>query len=72
MTKSADNLMSCVEFLIAEQPPPVKIGVTEAGGITRRRGAMKHQKIHEVMGHQFIAKFFRQFTFCSFCTDFMW
>jgi len=55
-----------------KQPAPVISDHPEAGGITRRRGAMKHQKIHEVMGHQFIAKFFRQFTFCSFCTDFMW
>ena len=28
-------------------------------GIRRRRGAIKHQKIHEHKGHKFIAKFFR-------------
>ena len=38
----------------------------------RRRVAIKHQKIHEVMGHQFIAKFFRQPVFCSYCSDFCW
>ncbi|CAM1306335.1 PRKCD (predicted) [Pycnogonum litorale] len=43
-----------------------------AGGITRRRGAIKHQKVHEVRGHHFMAKFFRQPTFCAFCKDFLW
>lgn len=42
------------------------------GGITRRRGAIKQQKVHEVKGHQFIAKFFRQPTYCSFCNEFLW
>ncbi|XP_052779349.1 protein kinase C delta type-like isoform X2 [Mya arenaria] len=44
----------------------------QGGGITRRRGAIKQQKVHEVRGHQFIAKFFRQPTFCAFCNDFCW
>ncbi|KAM7295416.1 putative protein kinase C delta type homolog isoform X3 [Ixodes scapularis] len=43
-----------------------------AGGITRRRGAIKHQKIYEVKGHKFIEKFFRQPTFCAFCKEFLW
>ena len=37
-----------------------------------RRGAVKHLKVHEVRGHKFVAKFFRQFTFCAFCHKFMW
>lgn len=42
------------------------------GGINKRRGAIKHHKIHEAKGHKFIAKFFRQPTFCAFCKDFLW
>ncbi|CAI4227803.1 unnamed protein product [Auanema sp. JU1783] len=41
-------------------------------GLHRRRGAIKHAKVHEIRGHQFVAKFFPQFTFCSLCSDFMW
>ncbi|XP_074647004.1 protein kinase C delta type-like isoform X2 [Tubulanus polymorphus] len=44
----------------------------QTGGITRRRGAIKQLKIHEVKGHKFIAKFFRQPTYCSFCGEFLW
>uniref|UniRef100_A0A1I8ENL6 protein kinase C n=1 Tax=Wuchereria bancrofti TaxID=6293 RepID=A0A1I8ENL6_WUCBA len=40
-------------------------------GIQRRRGAIKHARIHEIRGHQFVATFFRQPTFCSLCSDFM-
>ncbi|XP_035231919.1 protein kinase C delta type-like [Stegodyphus dumicola] len=42
------------------------------GVINRRRGAVKHQKVHEAKGHKFIAKFFRQPTFCAFCKEFLW
>lgn len=41
-------------------------------GLRRRRGAIKHQKVHEIRGHQFVATFFRQPTFCSLCSEFMW
>ncbi|XP_018056002.1 PREDICTED: putative protein kinase C delta type homolog isoform X3 [Atta colombica] len=40
--------------------------------ITRRRGAIKHNKVHIVRGHKLVAKFFRQPTFCAFCKDFLW
>ncbi|XP_034824974.1 putative protein kinase C delta type homolog isoform X4 [Maniola hyperantus] len=40
--------------------------------ISQRRGAIKHLKIHEVNGHRFVAKFFRQPTFCAFCKEFLW
>jgi hypothetical protein len=29
-------------------------------------------RIHEVNGHKFISKFFRQPTFCAFCKEFLW
>lgn len=49
-------------------PPENNIGVP----ITRRRGAVKHNKVHIVRGHRLVAKFFRQPTFCAFCKDFLW
>uniref|UniRef100_A0A914W9D0 protein kinase C n=1 Tax=Plectus sambesii TaxID=2011161 RepID=A0A914W9D0_9BILA len=44
----------------------------DRGGIQRRRGAIKHARVHEIRGHQFVSTFFRQPTFCSLCTEFMW
>jgi novel protein kinase C delta type len=41
-------------------------------GIQRRRGAIKHARVHEIRGHQFVSTFFRQPTFCSLCSEFMW
>lgn len=40
--------------------------------IRKRRDAFRLLKVHEYNGHEFVAKFFSQFTFCSFCNDFLW
>lgn len=40
--------------------------------LQRRRGAIKHARVHEIRGHHFVATFFRQPTFCSLCSDFIW
>lgn len=45
---------------------------TGGGLVRKRRDAVRLLKVHEYQGHQFIAKFFSQFTFCSFCSEFLW
>uniref|UniRef100_A0A0A1WT80 Protein kinase C n=1 Tax=Zeugodacus cucurbitae TaxID=28588 RepID=A0A0A1WT80_ZEUCU len=45
---------------------------TRPRSITNRRGAIKHLKTHDYNGHRFVAKFFRQPTFCAFCNLFVW
>ncbi|XP_055319835.1 putative protein kinase C delta type homolog [Sitodiplosis mosellana] len=45
---------------------------TRIKSITNRRGAVKYQKTHDINGHKFVAKFFRQPTFCAFCKEFLW
>eukprot|EP00041_Stephanoeca_diplocostata_P015636 m.299192 g.299192 ORF g.299192 m.299192 type:complete len:560 (+) comp20105_c0_seq1:186-1865(+) len=38
----------------------------------KRQGAIKRRKVHVVNNHRFVARFFRQPTFCAHCKEFLW
>lgn len=72
--KPAGRILAQTRRVGSSAPPTTAIEKNEepSRGLQRRRGAIKHQKVHEIRGHQFVATFFRQFTFCSICSEFMW
>ena len=41
-------------------------------GMKGRRGAVKHQKVYQVRGHKYLAKYFRKPAYCAYCKEFLW
>lgn len=67
---SSSTYRTCDEYLPIVQNTNTRL---RARNISRRRGAIKHQRqIFEINGHKFVAKFFRQPTFCAYCREFLW
>ncbi|KAJ8259821.1 hypothetical protein GJAV_G00173880 [Gymnothorax javanicus] len=71
------RVMMAVQFLMDESDAesmklPTKQGAGDTMTLNRRRGAIKQAKIHYIKKHEFIITFFKQFTFCSVCREFVW
>ncbi|XP_035242779.1 protein kinase C delta type-like isoform X1 [Anguilla anguilla] len=71
------KVMMAVQFFMEDSDAgsikqPVMEGAVDIATLNRRRGAIKQAKIHYIKKHEFIVTFFKQFTFCSVCREFVW